>query len=199
MSKQTRREFIENSMLAAAVGAGSCLPSEAFAAEGSKSPNERLRVAVLVSRSGDGEVLARVARRTGFDVIRGSASRGGVFGLRQVRRAVRAQGMSVATVTDGPRGPVYKCKPGTLLMAKISGAPILPVAFAPDRCWRLGSWDRFIVPKPFARVVFAVGEPFDVAEGLSSDELQERALALEVRLNAEVARAEKGLEKARGS
>jgi hypothetical protein len=126
--------------------------------------NARLRrtdgarpVRVLASRSRDGELMAAFARRFGLAVVRGSSSRGGAAALRALARAVRA-GEDVAMVPDGPRGPACRLQAGIVALAAATGAPIVPVGVAARPARRLGSWDRFMVPLPFARCAVVFGE-----------------------------------------
>lgn len=149
-----------------------------------------VKISILVSLSRDGELLAQVARRTGFGVVRGSANRGGLSGLRKLYRAISREGICIGTAPDGSVGPVYEAKPGTVMLAQISGAPIFPLAGAAERFWRLRSWDRTIVPKPFSKVKVAVGEPIHVPEKISSEELAEYTQLLKDRLDALVQAAE---------
>ncbi len=116
-----------------------------------------LPVVVLVSRSRDGTLGTEVGRLLGAAIIRGSTSRGGGPALRQLVRAL-AGGSTVLVIPDGPRGPARECKPGVVALAELAGAPVLPLALGCDRGWRLGSWDRMVIPKPFARVRVEVGE-----------------------------------------
>ena len=115
-------------------------------------------VTVLVSEHGDGEVVTRVAHALGYRTVRGSTTRGGGRALLGMARAVAA-GSDVAFTPDGPRGPAETFSPGALIVAQRTGAPIVPVAAGVSRAWRLRSWDRFVIPKPFARVVVAYGDP----------------------------------------
>ncbi len=115
-------------------------------------------VNVLISEHRDGEIVARVAQRLGFVTVRGSTSRGGGRALLALSRLL-GEGRDVAITPDGPRGPAHVYAPGALIAAQRSGAPVVPVAMAVDRAWRLRSWDRFTVPKPFARITVAYGEP----------------------------------------
>jgi lysophospholipid acyltransferase (LPLAT)-like uncharacterized protein len=119
-------------------------------------------VVTLVSQHRDGEYITRAVRRWGYTVVRGSASRGGREALVELIRHVRA-GRSLALTPDGPRGPFQRMKPGPVLIAQRTGAPIVPVGAAADRAWFFGSWDRFLVPRPFARVRIVYGEPLHVA------------------------------------
>lgn len=115
-------------------------------------------VVVLISEHRDGELVARAATALGFGLIRGSTTRGAGRALIAMVRALKS-GQEVAITPDGPRGPAGKFAPGALIAAQRSDVPILPVGVSVDRAWRLKSWDRFMIPKPFARVTIAYGEP----------------------------------------
>lgn len=119
------------------------------------------RISVLVSASKDGELIARTVARLGIDSSRGSTSRGGAVGLRDLLRKAR-QGFDLAFTPDGPRGPAGVVQPGVVLAAAATGLPIQPVALAASRGRRLRSWDRFLVPLPFSAVHFVFGEPLRV-------------------------------------
>jgi lysophospholipid acyltransferase (LPLAT)-like uncharacterized protein len=106
---------------------------------------------VLSSTHRDSEFLARVLRRSGFDLIRGSSTRGGVRALIGLVKAVRS-GKNLALTPDGPKGPRHVFKPGSLIVAQKTGAPVVPMAVGADRAWYLSSWDRFLIPKPFSTV-----------------------------------------------
>jgi lysophospholipid acyltransferase (LPLAT)-like uncharacterized protein len=117
---------------------------------------------ILASRSRDGELVARWARHFGLRVVRGSSSRGGTEALRELAAAVRA-GEDVAIVPDGPRGPREQLQAGVVVLGALTGAPVVPVGFAARPARRLGSWDRFMVPWPFARAAVVFGKPVVVA------------------------------------
>ena len=125
----------------------------------------------LVSGSVDGDVPERIARAWGAEVIRGSANQSGALALRDQQRMMK-NGYSIVTTADGPRGPKYEFKAGTVLMARIAGVPIMPVACAADRAWYLNRWDDFMVPKPFARIVIAIGEPIPIPREIPLDDLE---------------------------
>lgn len=125
----------------------------------------------LVSGSVDGEVPERIARAWGAEVIRGSANQSGALALRDMQRMMK-KGFSIVTTADGPRGPKYEFKMGAILMARIAGVPIIPVACAADRAWYLNRWDNFMVPKPFARIVLAIGEPYPIPRDAPLDGLE---------------------------
>ena len=145
------------------------------------------RISVLVSRHRDGELIARTVARLGIDSSRGSTTRGGAAGLRELLRKARA-GYDLAFTPDGPRGPAGKVQPGVIHAAAATGFPIQPVALAAGRCWRLGSWDPLVVPLPFATVHFVYGEPLAVARRAP---IEPAAAELERRLNAAEAAAER--------
>ena len=115
-------------------------------------------VAVLISEHRDGEIIARVVEAFGFRTIHGSTSRGGARALLEIVGALK-RGQEVAITPDGPRGPRHHFAGGTLVAAQRSGAPIIPVLARISRCWRLSSWDRFEIPKPFASIVVTYGDP----------------------------------------
>ena len=150
-------------------------------------------VTILVSQSRDGELGVKLATRWGVGVVRGSASRGGAEGLRRLYKAVVRQHSAVVVIPDGPRGPKSEAKPGALVLAQMTGIPILPIGFAARRYWTLRSWDRMIIPKPFTRIAVVIGEPLVLPR-----EFEEAALAAEQQrlkgvLDALVDEAEGGL------
>jgi lysophospholipid acyltransferase (LPLAT)-like uncharacterized protein len=132
----------------------------------------------LISSSVDGEVPARIARAWGAEVIRGSANQTGTLVLRDMQEAFR-RGVSIVVTADGPNGPQHEFKIGTVLMARIAGVPMVPVACAADRAWYLDRWDAFMIPKPFARVVLAVGEPVVVPANTPLNQLERYRAGME--------------------
>lgn len=124
----------------------------------------RQGVVALVSRHRDGEILARILRRLGYETARGSSTRGGGPGLRRMIRAGRA-GKPLAFTPDGPRGPARRCKPGAVRAAAATGLPVVPLATAATRSRRLGSWDQFMIPGPGARIYVSRGRPLHMPEG----------------------------------
>jgi len=120
--------------------------------------HRRRRITLLVSQHRDGTLVASAAARLGYDLARGSTTRGGATGYRHVLRALAA-GAAVAVTPDGPAGPPGVVKPGVIRAARHARVPVLPVYAHVDRAWRLRSWDRLVVPQPFARVMVEYGEP----------------------------------------
>ena len=139
------------------------------------------RVTVLVSRSRDGEVISQLLTRFGFHTTRGSSSQGGVRGLLAVVNKVRS-GMDAGFTPDGPRGPRYQVQPGLVLVAKRTGAAILPMTFSAQRRRVLSSWDAFLLPLPFSRVVVIYGEPIYVPADASAAEMEVKRREVETSL-----------------
>ena len=129
------------------------------------------RVTILVSHSRDGEIIARLLSSFGIQATRGSSSQGGARGLLAVVNKVRS-GMDACFTPDGPRGPRYRVQPGLILVAKRTGAPILPMTFGAQRKRALPSWDAFLLPLPFSRVVVIYGEPIYVPSDASAADLE---------------------------
>jgi lysophospholipid acyltransferase (LPLAT)-like uncharacterized protein len=117
--------------------------------------------AILISEHGDGEIIARIAHSLGYRSVRGSSSRGGERALLGTARELEG-GRDVAFTPDGPRGPLESFAPGALIVAQRTGAPLVLISVDAARAWRLKSWDRFLIPKPFARVRIAYEDPLYV-------------------------------------
>jgi lysophospholipid acyltransferase (LPLAT)-like uncharacterized protein len=115
----------------------------------------------LISASGDGDLIAIFIERSGYGTIRGSSSRKGVIALRQLVETLAAGG-NVLVTPDGPRGPVYQVSDGIVFLAQKTGAPVVPIHMEYSSCWRLKSWDRFVVPRPFAKLRAILGAPLRV-------------------------------------
>ncbi len=118
----------------------------------------RIKAGWLISPSVDGELGAMMVRRLGGQVIRGSSTATGARALRDYYEALVKEGVSPVITPDGPRGPRFQFKPGAILLAQMSGRPILPMAYAASRAWLI-KWDKFVVPIPFSRIAIAVGAP----------------------------------------
>ena len=152
------------------------------------------RACFLVSGSVDGDVPERIARAWGAEVIRGSANQSGALALRDQQRMMK-DGFSIVTTADGPRGPQHEFKAGTVLMARVAGVPIVPIGCAADRAWYLEKrWDRFMIPKPFARIVVAVGEPVPVPRSVALDDLEPIRVNVQQRVMSLMEESEQALE-----
>lgn len=114
-------------------------------------------ISILVSTHADGEIIARIIESLGFTTVRGSSSRGGARALLELVGVLRG-GRDVAVTPDGPRGPRRVFAPGAVVAAMRAGAPVVAVGVHADRAWRLRSWDRLVIPKPFARVTVRYSE-----------------------------------------
>lgn len=126
-------------------------------------------ITLVVSEARDGQYLADFGRRLGYRLVRGSSTRGSVRALIGAIRELE-QGHAVAITPDGPRGPRRELKPGIIAAAQRTGVPILPLHSDADRAWRFRSWDRFVLPKPLARVRVAYGAPILVGSGSGDQE-----------------------------
>lgn len=134
---------------------GKYLLSESARRKGSAS---ELKVGWLISPSVDGELGAMMVQRIGGHVIRGSSTSTGARALRDYYEALVKNGVSPVITPDGPRGPRFEFKPGAILLAQMSGRPILPMAYAATHAWLI-KWDKFVLPVPFSRVAIAIGPP----------------------------------------
>jgi lysophospholipid acyltransferase (LPLAT)-like uncharacterized protein len=128
-----------------------------------------LALGFLLSPSVDGEVPSRLAARLGAAVIRGSSTRTGARALRDYYQLLVKDQVSPVITPDGPSGPRFRFKTGGIVLAQISGRPLLPMAYAASRAW-LVSWDKFVIPWPFARIAIAIGAPVYVPRGLKIDD-----------------------------
>lgn len=142
----------------------------------------RKRIHVLISPSRDGEIAARLARKLGFEVVRGSSSRDAAAGLMGMIRVLK-RGLPAGMLADGPLGPPRVAKIGTVAMASLCKAPIIPVVWGADNCWILNSWDRYMIPKPFSNVLIYYARPIWVPEGISRQEMEKYRSLLEQTLN----------------
>ena len=133
---------------------------------------------ILISQHQDGEYISRTMRRFGFHTTRGSTTRGGARGLRAAVRRVR-EGFDLAITPDGPKGPRGRVQRGIIEVARLTGAPIVPVAFSAHPARQLGSWDGFLIPRPFGRGLFLYGEPIRVPRRANPEEREVLRLRLE--------------------
>jgi len=146
---------------------------------------------VMISQSRDGEFIADIAQRLGLVPVRGSSSRGGAEALKTIVRKLDENPV-VGHIVDGPRGPKGKVKPGLIRMAQLSGAVVLPLILSVDKAWIAGSWDRFLIPKPFSRVTVRWEEPFSVPRKTDPEEFDALRRLIEERLIRAHAEADLG-------
>jgi lysophospholipid acyltransferase (LPLAT)-like uncharacterized protein len=143
--------------------------------------SSRKPIAIMISQSRDGEMVARVVDILGWRAVRGSSTRGGVAALKKLKDLARA-GYKIGHIVDGPRGPFGYVKPGLLRIAQVAGKPVVPTITSAQKKWVFNSWDRFMVPKPFARVIIRFGEAIDVPEKLEGDAFEQKRLFIEQRM-----------------
>jgi lysophospholipid acyltransferase (LPLAT)-like uncharacterized protein len=146
------------------------------------------RAIILISQSFDGELITRVLRMFGFDAVRGSSSRAGREGLLGLKRVIENGSPAIFTA-DGPRGPIYETKMGPIKLAQITGAPIGVFHLQPERAWVMNSWDRFLVPWPFTRVVVSWAKGVTVPPDLAPDHLELKRQELNVAIERARTRA----------
>ncbi len=144
------------------------------------------KIHILISIHRDGEIIANVMKRFGFDLVRGSSSKGGLAALREMISLLKAGG-DLGITPDGPKGPAEVVKNGVAQLALLSGKAVIPISFAASRRLRFTSWDRFYFPLPFSRLVFVVGDPLYCAAG---EELEMFRLRVENALRDVTARAD---------
>lgn len=147
---------------------------------------------VLISRSEDGQLLTDACRHLKIPVIRGSTSRGGAEAIRQMLRA--GLDTHLALTPDGPRGPRRRVQAGLVYLAARAGMPVVPVGFGLDRPWRLASWDRFALPRPWGRGRCVTGIPIQVPADANREELEHYRCQVEESLAAVTDLAERWAE-----
>lgn len=146
-------------------------------------------IIVMSSQSFDSEYVARFIQRFGFGIVKGSSTRGGVGGLIEMIRLVK-KGFPTGFSVDGPKGPVYRAKTGIVMLAKKTGSPILPFSIEAENYWTIKSWDRLQIPKPFTRAKVFVGEAVKVSITEDEQEINEKHLELQEKLDNLVALGE---------
>ena len=138
-------------------------------------------VTVLTSPSKDGEILSQFVGAFGMGSVRGSSSRRGSQALRELVRLIR-DGGDIAITPDGPRGPRYSLGPGVILLAQTTGTPIVPMHASFSRCFRMKTWDGFIIPLPFSTISVTVGEQIKIPKDLGEVEFEQARKNLEDQL-----------------
>jgi len=137
---------------------------------------------VIISHHRDGEFITRTAARFGVEAVRGSTSKGGAKALLAMLRVIKG-GEFVGITPDGPRGPRMRAQMGAVVLAQMSGVPIIPATYAVSRRRIAGSWDRFIIPLPFSRGIYLWGSPVTVPRDADAEILEAKRLELENELN----------------
>jgi lysophospholipid acyltransferase (LPLAT)-like uncharacterized protein len=134
--------------------------------------------ALMISKSRDGDLIAAVAEKRGWYPVRGSTSKGGGTALHHMVERLRRTGLA-AHVVDGPRGPAGKVQPGLILLAQRADAVIVPFCVTASRAWHLKSWDRFLLPRPFARVTLHFQQPIRLEPAETREALEEQRQQME--------------------
>ncbi len=139
--------------------------------------------AILVSKSKDGEIIARILERQGHQIIRGSTSRDGVRAMTKLIKALKEEIRPGGVVPDGPRGPRFKVQPGVIALSQKTGYPIIPISYSAKRLKVFASWDRFILPYPFNKGRVIYGMPISVPHKLDAETREFYRVRLENELN----------------
>ena len=154
-----------------------------------------LNASILVSRSEDGEIIARILQAQGQDTVRGSTSKGGLRALSKMIKNLRAKNQPGVVIPDGPRGPRFVVQPGILILAKKTGYPIVPATYSAKRAKVFSSWDRFMLPYPFNRCLMVYGKPVFVPPDANPARLEECRKVLEGELNRITAAADRRFDR----
>jgi len=141
----------------------------------------RKPIAIMISQSRDGDLAAQGVKILGWEPVRGSSSRGGRDALKKLND-LALNGYKIGHIVDGPKGPFGVVKPGLLRIAQATGLPIVPTITSAEKKWALRSWDKFMIPKLFSRVIIRFGEPIYVPKDLSEDDFEQQRLLVETRL-----------------
>lgn len=134
-------------------------------------------IGIMVSKSFDGEWIARLVTRLGYKTYRGSASKDGASGLLEMMRDLPEGDLALSV--DGPKGPAEKVKPGAIILASKAGYPVVPITIIAERMWRLNTWDRFMVPKPFSTITVLCGPHIKVPADINKDGLKKYGMEIE--------------------
>jgi hypothetical protein len=137
----------------------------------------------LVSRSDDGEIIARILQAQGHETVRGSTSKGGLRAMSKLIKDLKNKRRPGAIIPDGPRGPRFQVQPGVIMLAKKTGYPIIPATYSAKKIKVFSSWDRFVLPYPFTRCRMVFGKPIPVSPDADPVGLENCRKALENELN----------------
>lgn len=141
----------------------------------------RKPICIIISKSLDGEMAARVVNILGWYPVRGSSSNGGKEALEKIKELARSR-YKVGHIVDGPTGPFGKIKPGLLRIAQAADLPVVPTITSGQHRWVFNSWDKFMVPKPFSRVIIRFGKPIPVPANITDDEFENIRLHIETQM-----------------
>lgn len=144
---------------------------------------KEMRHSILVSRSEDGEIIARILQAQGQETVRGSTSKGGLRALSKLIKDLKSNSRPGVIIPDGPQGPRFKVQPGIIVLAQKTGYPIIPVTYSAKKMKIFSSWDRFILPYPFTRCRLLFGKPVSVPSSSDKIKLENCRTALECELN----------------
>ncbi len=133
---------------------------------------------LMISQSLDGQIIANIAGRTGWHAVRGSSSRAGSVALKEMRERLKIHGLA-GHILDGPRGPAGVVKPGIITLAHAANAVIVPVFIDAEKTWYFNSWDKFMLPKPFSRVIMRFGEMINLPPLQKENDFENQRLMLE--------------------
>lgn len=138
----------------------------------------RKPIAIIISKSNDGEMIARAVDILGWYPVRGSSSRGGKQALEKIKELALAK-YKIGHIVDGPQGPFGVVKPGLIKIAQAADLPIVPTITSAQRKWIFNSWDRFMVPKPFSRIIIRFGDAIHIPSEMNKDKFEEKRLLVE--------------------
>ena len=145
--------------------------------------HKNLNASIMVSNSGDGEIIAQVLQRQGHNTVRGSTRKGGMRALIQQIEDMRTHTRPGVVIPDGPQGPRHKVKRGVVLLAQKTGVPIIPLAYSSSRRKVFKSWDRFLLPYPWSKGIIVYGRPIQVAPDVDEEAISAVMTELEAELN----------------
>ena len=127
----------------------------------------------LISPSSDGDLLAQLTESWGLASVRGSSTNTGAKALRDLYKVITTDNVSPVNTSDGPTGPVHVFKPGAVMLAQLTQCKLVPISYSANRYWQLKTWDQFIIPKPFSKIVISIGDPVEISRSLAKEALDE--------------------------
>ncbi len=143
--------------------------------------SSRKPISIMISQSRDGDFISRIVTLLGWAPVRGSSTRGGGEAFVKLKE-LALKGYKIGHIVDGPRGPFGEIKPGLLKIAQVSGIPIVPTITSGQKKWVFNSWDKFMIPKPFSRVIIRFGDAIPVPQELNEEEFAEKTVLVEQRM-----------------